>query len=1066
MRIGITNVNISPRTAMRLQRPGWAWLGWAWLGAVLLLPAGSWAQSATTGLSGVVVDQSGGVVAQALVSVVDSAKSVRRETRTSAEGVFVLDQLSPSRYAVKVEKDGFAPARFENVTLNVSERRRLHVTLAVAQRGEAVNVSAAAPLVSDSPAVSTVVDRRFMENQPLNGRSFQRLIELSPGLTFTPSSLTSQGQFSVNGQRAGSNYFTIDGVSANFASSPSVTLYETAGGGVPSYSASGTTTSLASVDAIQEFSIQTSSYAPEFGRQPGAQVSIVSRSGTNQLHGTAFDYLRNSVFDANNFFANRSGLPKAAIRQNDFGATAGGPVAIPGLYNGRDRAFFFASYEGVRLRQPFVTETLQVPSVAARSAATGVLKDILNAFPLPTGPDIAGSPGAAAYVANFSNPQTVDAGGIRADHTFTPKLTVFGRYHYAPSEDRQRARYCAASCVALLEYRTQTATAGATMLVSPAIANDLRFNWSEAKVKQSYYIDTFGGAIVPPGSSLYPSFTTRDQGYVYIEVNASGSNTLSDGLFSDNRQRQWNLVDTLTYTRGAHAWKFGVDYRRITSASYSGTYKRQFLPDSIVDLVANNRVPGAVIAPTLTLRPIYNNFSGFAQDTWRLAQRLTLTFGLRYEVNPAPSEANGNLPFTVRNLDNPAALSLAPQGARLYETTYKNLAPRVGVAFQLWPEKRTVVRGGFGIFHDLGYAYTGSAFSTGIFPFARTLNLAETTFAAPEFAVQPPPVNLNPPYSRVFAYSTDFHLPYTLQYNVTLEQGMGSRDTLSLAYVGANGRRLGRVESLRNVNASFRRIDVVRDNASSDYNALQVQYRRPLARDLQVLASYTFSKSLDTVSEESQNNFQAPAARLSPNADRGPSSFDVRHGFTAAGSYSIPLRSDNPLARALLSGYAIDGTVRAMSARPVNLLTGRDPFGLGFTTVARPDVVAGQPLYLNDANAPGGKRFNPAAFDSATPLAAGRQGTLGRNVLRGFGSSQLDLSLRRQFRLSERLSLQGRVDAFNVFNHPSFDNPVAITRDANFGRSTQTLASGLGGLSALYQAGGPRSLQMALKFVF
>jgi hypothetical protein len=1013
-----------------------------------------------------VVDQSGGVVAQALITMVDSAKAIRRETRTSGEGVFVFEQLAPSEYSVKVEKAGFAPAEFEHVVLNVSERRRLDVTLAVARRGEAMTVVSETALVSDSAGVSTVIDRRFMENQPLNGRSFQRLIELSPGVTFTPSSLTSQGQFSVNGQRAGSNYFTIDGVSANFASSPSVTLYETAGGGVPSLSASGTTASLASVDAIQEFSIQTSSYAPEFGRQPGAQVSIVSRSGTNQWHGTGFDYLRNSVLDANNFFANRSGLRKAAIRQNDFGGTLGGPLMVPGVYDGRNRTFFFASYEGVRLRQPFVTETLQVPSVSARGAASGVMKDILNAFPLPTGGDIAGAPGAAAYVASFSNPQTVNAGSIRLDHTVNSRLTLFGRYNYAPSEDRQRARYCAASCVALLQYRTQTATAGATMVLSPSTANDLRVNWSEAKVKQSYYIDDFGGAIAPPAASLYPAFTTRDQGYVYIEVNASGSNTLSDGLFSDNRQRQCNVVDTLTYSRGSHAWKFGVDYRRIESASYSGSYKRQFLPDSIVDLVANTPVAAAIVAPTLTLRPVYRNFSGFAQDTWRWHPRLTLTFGLRYEVNPAPSEANGKLPFTVRNLDDPASLALAPQGTRLYETTYNNAAPRLGVAYQARPQSRTVVRAGVGSFYDLGYAFSGSAFSTGIFPFARTLNLSATTFGSPQFAAQPPEVNLNPPYTRVFAYSTEFRLPYTLQYNVTVEQGVGHLDTLSVAYLGANGHRLGRVESWRNVNANFRRIDVVRDNASSDYHALQAQYRHPLSRGLQLMASYTFSKSLDTVSEESQNNFQAPTARLTPEQDRGPSSFDMRHGFTAAGSYSIPFRGPNRVARALFSGFALDGTLRVMSARPVNILTGRDPFGLGFTTVARPDLVGGQPLYLTDANAPGGKRFNLAAFDSATPLAAGRQGTFGRNVMRGFGASQLDLSVRRQFRLGERLNLQARADAFNVMNHPSFDNPVGLTRDPNFGQAVQTLASGLGGLSALYQVGGPRSMQVALKLLF
>ena len=188
------------------------------------------------------------------------------------------------------------------------------------------------------------------------------------------------------------------------------------------------------------------------------------------------------------------------------------------------------------------------------------------------------------------------------------------------------------------------------MLMMPSLSNDLRFNISEAKVKQSYYIDSFGGAIPPPPSSLYPSFTTREQGYVFIEANNSGSNTISDGLFSDNRQRQWNVVDVLTYTRGTHALKFGVDYRRLSSFTYSGSYKRAFRPDSMVALVANSPAPGTIIAPAVTLRPMYNNFSAFAQDSWRLNGRHTLTYGLRYELNPAPSERNNNLPFTVSNL--------------------------------------------------------------------------------------------------------------------------------------------------------------------------------------------------------------------------------------------------------------------------------------------------------------------------------------------------------------------------------------------------------------------------------
>lgn len=936
---------------------------WSVLTLLCLSTNSALAQQSTAALSGHIVDPSGALVAEAAVTLTDVDHGISRETKTNSEGLFVFEQVVPSTYTARVMKAGFASTDMTGIVLNVGDRRSVEIALTLASRGDSITVEASSR--SESPAVSTVVDRTLMENQPLNGRSFQRLIELSTGTTITASSLTTQGQFSVNGQRASSNYFMVDGVSANFASSPSTTLYETAGGSVPSFTASGTTASLASVDAVQEFSIQTSTYAPEFGRQPGGQVSIVTRSGTNTLHGTAFDYLRNSIFDANNFFANRNGLSKPAIRQNDFGGVFGGPLTIPKLYDGKDRTFFFASYEGVQLRQPFVTEPLQVPTIAARNAATGPLKDILNAFPLPTGADIPGAPGAAAYVASFSNPQTVNAGSIRVDQHVGSKLILFGRYNIAPSEDRQRARFCAA----LLEYETQTATGGATMLFSPSLSNDLRANWSQAKVKQSYYIDTFGGAIVPPSSSLYPDFTDGSKGYAYIEVNPSGSNIISDGLFSDNRQRQFNIVDTLSYTRGSHVWKFGVDYRRIVSSSYSGSYKRQFLPDSITDLVANNPVPAAIIAPQLTLHPQYNNFSAFAQDTWRVSQRLTLTYGLRYEINPAPNEANGNLPYTVYNLDDPTKLALAPQGTRLYSTTYKNFAPRVGFSYKLPQTNSTVIRGGFGMFYDLGYAFSGSAFSTGIFPFASTLNLTAITYTSPAFAVQPPPVNLNPPYSRVFAYSQGFEIPYTLQYNFTVEQGFGNHDTITVGYVGANGRRLGRVESLRNVNASFRRIDVVRDNATSDYNALQAQLRHRFSHGLQVLASYTFAKSLDTVSDESQNNFQVPAARISPSNDRGPSSFDVRNSFTGAVSYSIPtvpIRSS--FVRAIFENYGLDATIRAFSGKPVNIVTGRDAFGLGITNVARPDLVTGLPIYLNDTNEPGGRRINPQAFDAATPL--------------------------------------------------------------------------------------------------
>ncbi|MDX2034289.1 MAG: TonB-dependent receptor [Blastocatellia bacterium] len=1042
---------------------GLIWLAWAPFLAMV-----AYGQSATASLRGAVTDERGAVIANAAVTVTDAAKAVSRKAVTDSDGLFVVAQLPPSRYRIRVEQSGFAVAELPDLVLNVGEQATVRVQMKVAQVGEVVTISEAS-VVGDSPAVATVVDRQFVENQPLNGRSFQTLVELSPGVVVTPANLVTPGQFSVNGQRAGSNYFTVDGVSANFGSTASTTLYETAGGGVPAYSSQGSTASLASVDAVQEFSIQTSTYAPEFGRQPGAQVQLVTRSGTNAFHGALFNYLRNDKLDANNFFANANNLARPPIRQNDFGGVLGGPVRLPKsmfgplAYDGRNRTFFFFSYEGVRLRTPFVTVPLQVPSLAARQSATGVLRDILNAFPLPTGPAFANAPNAAPYQAAFSKPSSLDATSVRIDQHFGAKLNVFGRINHAPSVTDERARFCAASCVARLAHTTDTYTAGATLTIGAGLSNDVRVNYSRAGVNQSYFIDSFGGAIVPPQSSLYPPFTSGPQGYIYIEVDPAGDNTISDGLFSDQRQRQFNIVENLSLAMGGHALKFGADYRRLAPSADSGTYRRNFIFPNITSLAGGVAPSASVVALDAVLQPVYHNFSAYAQDTWRATSRLTLTYGLRYEVNPAPSEQNGREPVTVATLVNPT--SLAPRGTRFYETTFNNFALRFGASYQLSRRLGTVVRGGFGVFYDLGYGFTGTAFSTTLYPNARTLALTNQRFDSPAATVQPPPVSPNPPYPRIFAYQPGFKLPYTMQYNLTIEQTIGGKNVLTAAYVGAIGRRLGRVTTLINP-GFFTRIDAVTNDATSDYHALQLQFQRRLSNGLQALASYTFAKSLDIVSEESFQNRQSPTGRFDPRQDRGPSSFDVRHAFNAALSYAIPTPFANGVGRAVFGGFGLDAIMRARSATPVNVLSGRDPFGLGFTTVARPDLVPGQPLYLESDSFAGGKRFNPAAFDAAAPIAQGRQGTLGRNVLRGFGASQLDLTLRRQFQLTERLNLQFRAEAFNLFNQANFANPTGIVTSGNFGRATQMLASGLGGLSPLFQIGGPRSIQLALKLQF
>jgi hypothetical protein len=1007
------------------------------------------AQLATASLSGTIEDSQQALIGGAKVTLTDPSRGISREATSNAEGLFSFRQLPPSTYLLTVTNPGFTTTRVENIILNAADQRSLRITLKLAQRDESVTITGDLPLVSESPAVATAVDQKFIENQPLNGRTFQSLIALSPGVQLTPSSIVDQGQFSVNGQRTATNYFTVDGVSANFGTPFATTPYE-AGGAVPALSAQGSTGALASVDAVQEFTIQTSTYAPEFGRQPGAQVAIVTRSGTNALHGSLFNYLRNDKLDANSWFGNFNGLKRPALRQNDFGFTVGGPIL-------KNRTFFFTSYEGLRLIQPVISVPSRVPSLAARQNATGMVKALLEAYPLPVAAPLADAPLETPYITSYSNPSNLDATSFRIDHSLTRAVTLFGRYNYAPSETRERGRFATPSFIATLPARAETLTFGSTQLISPRWNNDTRFNWSRSRAAQIYVQDTFGGAKLLDRSLLLPDFARPETSLYYLTIGGNDENTISPGTFSDNTQTQWNLINTTSWNAGPHSIKFGVDYRRMAPSVGGRLYSKVLTVPSITQL-ATGIVPTAEIRQVNNfLEPRYNNFSAFVQDAWRIRSRFTLTYGLRWEVNPAPGEANGNLPVTVRGLANPRTATLAPKGAKLYDTTWGNFAPRLGIAWQPFTSRATVIRGGFGMFYDLGYSFAGTALSPSNYPYSRSRIYTNIPITDSALFGEAGPLNTNPPYPRLFAYAEGYRLPYTLQYSFAVEQPFGSVNSLELSYVGSASRRLARVESLRTQvlqNPLFTRIDYVNNEGYSDYNSLQAQFKRRFSRGFQALLAYTWSKSLDTASDESITNLQAPAARVSISNDRGPSSFDIRHSFTGTASYALPF------------GFAVDSIVRLRTATPVGVFTGRDPLGLGLTNVARPDLVPGQPLYLYGDGIPGGKRFNPAAFDSATPLAQARQGTLGRNVMRGFGLSQIDFSLRRNFRLTERFNLNFRADAFNLFNTPNFANPTGTLTSGNFGRSTQMLNTALGGLNSQFQVGGPRSIQLALKLAF
>src|SRR5580693_332476 len=387
------------------------------------------AQSTNASITGRVTDPSKALIAGAKAAAVSSGTSFRYAAATNGSGEYYLTNLPPGSYRIEIEKAGFKKLIKPDVTLHVQDAIELNFELTLGSTSETITVEAGAPLVNtESATVSTVVDRTFVDNLPLNGRSFQTLIMLVPGVAVTPTALDDQGQFSVNGQRADANYFTVDGVSATFGVTGYGPLVQTAGGALPALSALGGTNSLVSVDAMQEFRIQTSSFAPEFGRTPGAQISIVTRSGTNAFHGTLFEYFRNDVLDARDWFVNFNGLAKPDERQNDFGGVVGGPIR-------KDKTFFFFSYEGLRLRQP-ATQQTAVPDAASRQQAPASVRPYLDAYPLPNGASLGA--GLAQFNAGYSNPSSLDATSLRVDHVINSKLNLFARYNYSPSDLSQR----------------------------------------------------------------------------------------------------------------------------------------------------------------------------------------------------------------------------------------------------------------------------------------------------------------------------------------------------------------------------------------------------------------------------------------------------------------------------------------------------------------------------------------------------------------------------------------------------------------------------------------------------
>jgi hypothetical protein len=1045
----------------------------------LLFVAPAMAQSPNGTINGIVLDPSGAAMAGAEVVVVNNATGVQYTTKTNGEGIYAVPNLPPGSYRIQVSNNGFKTIIKPDIFIHVQDALAINFTLPVGAASEVVTVKGGAPLLNTETAtVSTVVDRTYVENMPLNGRSFQDLILLTPGVvTNNPQSTSAvglSGEFSVNGQRAESNYYTVDGVSANLGIYTFSTSAPANSGSLPSSTALGTTQGLVAVDALEEFRVQSSTYSAEYGRNPGGQFSFVTRSGTNQWHGTAFDYLRNNAFDANDWFNNYNGLAKAEERQNDFGGTLGGPVRIPRLYNGKEKTFFFFSYEGLRLNQPQAALVIPVPDATLRQNTLGSLQAVLNAFPAPNGPDLGN--GISEFIGTWSNPGSLDSTSLRLDHAINDKLRLFFRFSDTTSNLNAHNLFVP-SLLDSSAYTTRSYTLGATSSFSIRFSNEFRFNYSSNEAAQSRTPINFAGAKAIDLLQLQgASDLAKPNPFVEVDLNFPGHNMFFGQYGSSAEQRQWNIVDTLGLSLGEHQFKFGFDFRRLepTINEFSPLALYEYLSPASVEANSVDFGLAQSFAPAF---PIYTNFSAFAQDGWKLTRRLRLSLGLRWEVNPAPGSAKGNLPYTTQG-NTLSALTLAPQGTPLWKTGWYNFAPRLGAVYVLnnTVGHETVARAGGGVFFDTGqqlgsYGYNGPGFSAGPQFFGR-LFASPASFPLPFAQVNLPIINPPlPPYNLVFAFPAHLQLPYTLQWNASIGQSLGKSQVITISYIGATGRRLLEMNqvSAGSVNPNFNTVVFNKNGLTSDYDALQVQFQRRLAQGLQALASYTWSHAIDYGSQDSSLPYR-----------RGNSDFDVRHSFSSAFSYDLPSAFHERFKRAISHDWGLDDRFTARSGFPVPLQ------GTLFTDPATSqqyygglDIIPGQPLYIygsqcaalydNGKGCPGNRAIDPKAF--ALP-ASGQVGDAPRNFVRGFGAWQMDLAVRRIFPIHERLKIQFRAEAFNLFNHPSFGAiqsqycaPLAGS-GCIFGQAQSTLAQSLGTLSQLYQMGGPRSMQFALKLVF
>jgi hypothetical protein len=1043
-------------------------------------------QTPTGTVAGSVNDASGARIPGATVRLINVATKDTRTTTSSASGDYLFPSVPTGNYVLEAESQGFKTERRSGLKLDVNQNARVDFTLQLGQTTEVMQVTSDAPLVDTRDVqLGGTVDTQRVQDLPLNGRNVYDLTALMPGVTNVSTSLTGNNDannMNVNGNRARDNNFFLDGAANN-------SLFRNGGNQAPN------------PDAVEEFHLITSNFDAEYGRLPGSVMNVVTRSGTNALHGTLFDFMRNDAVNARNFFQS-SVTP---LHWNQFGGTVGGPIR-------HDKTFFFASYQGFRDRTSRYLNSIVVPSAAERTGDFSALaaakrpNDPLTGQPFPNGIIPAGrlDPVAQNLISKFvplpNNPDGTfstsaaapindDQGMLRVDHQFSPMNRLSGTLFVDRSTTilpfgtgSQIPNYANSSN----DYSQNNVVLSDSWSISPTLLNEIRASYVLNDYRQTPQIQT---SLNDLGSNLVLGAQPPQMPQIFITgYFQSGNFTLND-----MPQRTEMVADTLSWIRGNHSIKMGGSFQWNQfreqgnwlgegQIRFTGSFTKDGFADFLLGSANSFRQNSGL---NRNFRSI--NTGLFVQDNWKATRKLTLNLGLRWEVDPPYSSAGDALATFAFGAQS-QRFPTAPTGllfpgdpgipSGVAPTSWHGFGPRVGFAYDVFGNGKTAIRAGYGIYYATAMENLTSNLQNQPFIVDITLN-ATTSLVDPWGSVKtvsPYPYTLSTTHP-IFTYpitanylGENFGMPYVQQYNFTVQQQIKPSMVLQVAYVGNSSRKLylqrdanapiwspgattGNLASRRPYLPSvYGGIYEMESGANANYNSMQVTFTRRFARHFSLLASYTWSKSIDLLSDDAtgvSNVAFTDSNNLS--RDRAVSDFNTPHLFSLSWVWEAPeFHHLGTLGRNVLGGWKLDGLMTARSGQPLNIVSGVDSNADGNNN-DRPNLT-GDPHLSGDRPKAAviAQYFNTAAF---TALPAGQlYGSLGRNALYGPSAMNWNVAAFKEFHIGDRARVDFRTDFFNIFNQVNLGNPNLTRSSASFGRITS--------------AGAPRILQFGLKFLF